>query len=719
MRYAIAGACAIVLALVQDANGFSPSATLLLGGALAALVLALLAIDGVVHAIPVRPWFPRVLRPLAITTMAVPGLLYGIWAAVGDSELPSWTSVALILTAVAAGTLIGWVRWPGDYAAATWTRGLVVATAFMASLHLAVHWVTGTLRAVRPGTELLHVGLFIGTWLASTAVALALATRYAGVPSGGRRWLSRTMAVATLVAGFVVLQADRVMLVDLYAAVHLWLGVIGLLGLDLGLRMFLSRRRSRAWSWVGVVAFAVLLAASGMLIVRWKSLGDVALRSELKNTSLGATALLLLPRPAKASQLPADLRHPALEFDQYLDAWPPNERFNVLLISIDAMRADALGPVDAPTPYMPVVASLAKDSVRFRRAYSPGSRTAMAMSSLTLGRYSANIDWNLWLYRGGKIFNRKTLAPERVEAFGGKFVFTTIPTFPEGTTLAERMKGAGYTTVAVPYAMQNQFFRKGTGFDRGFDHFEDLTQSRFKTPSSDKVAEIAVHQLQQLDKQPWFVWVHLYDPHEAKHKLDEYHRLLGITDHAVGTILEQVKSRGEYARTVVVVLADHGQAFGEHRHSGHASSLYDEQTRVPLLIRVPGVPGRDEDRPVTTIDATATLAALARADTRLLDGVNLMPLMTKNEYPPVRPVFTELHRFMSNKGERTKDLKAVIWDDYKLIIDRKRDTAELYNLAVDPKESKNLVREEPATFERLSAVLNRFVEAGERAHPLP
>jgi arylsulfatase A-like enzyme len=166
-------------------------------------------------------------------------------------------------------------------------------------------------------------------------------------------------------------------------------------------------------------------------------------------------------------------------------------------------------------------------------------------------------------------------------------------------------------------------------------------------------------------------------------------------------------------------MADHGESFGEHKGDRHGTSLYEEQARIPLFIRMPGAKPRSEDRPVAAIDVTATLLVLAGASTAAVDGVNLVPLLTRGAYPEGRPVFLEIHRYNSKGGKRSTDKKGVVIDDWKLVLDRKRDTAQLFDLEEDPRERVNLVAEEPEVYERLEAILASFLDGAERGHPLP
>ncbi len=186
-------------------------------------------------------------------------------------------------------------------------------------------------------------------------------------------------------------------------------------------------------------------------------------------------------------------------------------------------------------------------------------------------------------------------------------------------------------------------------------------------------------------------------------------------DGAVGALLRAV----DLERTAVVLLADHGEAFGEHRRHGHGSTLYDPQARIPLLLSVPGLPPSEVDTPVAAIDATTTLLVLGGADASATDGLNLLPLAQGRRTSSERPIFLELHRYLSSRGTRTADLKGVVLGDWKLVVDRKRDTAALYDLRSDPNERRNRLATAPERAALMRGMLDAFVHDAERDRPLP
>lgn len=716
LRFGLASLVVVGFVGLRDLGALSASATLLLTAAIAWLLLSLLGLEVLVGRLPVRGGFVKWLRvPAALLIVGVP-LVHGVPAYLeSHAALPSYTLVVLIASGAVSGVVVAFARVPLGYDREIWARATVVASALLSSLLVVVHASTSTMASVRAGTGSLHVALFAGSWIVTAGFVVLLSARFAGPPSSGEGWRALGVGVVVVVLGIALAEVDRRALVSLYEEVHVWLGLLGLLGIELGVRYALASRIGVRWIQAGFASWIVVGAVAILGLVRAGPLSEIAVRSELLAVPLGRSVIHLTPRGAQAPG-PVPARHPALDFDPLLSERRNGKPLNILLVTIDAWRFDSVQP-GAPDPKMPFLSGLAERSVFFTRAYAQGNRTAVAMSAIMLGRYSANLDWRLWVYSGGRIYDPSTMTSTELDALPGTAIHTTLPVFMKGRTLAERLDAIGYYTLATPYARENEFFREGVGFERGFDDFVDLTGQSWKAPSSEKVVSRAIAQQRSMPKgAPWFHWIHLYDPHESRGSAERYVERLGETDRAVERLVRTIDRRGD---TVLVFVADHGEALGEHGHFSHGTSLYEEQIHVPLIIRVPGVAPRLESTPVGAIDIPATLTAMFGANTEALDGVNLWPLLGSGAHPAGRPVFSELHRYMSRKGRRTGDMKAIISGDHKLVIDRLAGTAQLFNLKSDPGEERSLLNHDRDEQARLSAILESFVGIAEAEHPLP
>jgi arylsulfatase A-like enzyme len=575
----------------------------------------------------------------------------------------------------------------------------------------------GALRAVQPGRVHLHLWLFFCAWAACAGGVMLLAPRWS------RPAPLRHGVLATL-AGLALLELDRRALVDLYPAVHLWLLVLGLACLLRGLTTLAGVLRGPLLRVFGLAALGLTLLLAAAFVLRGGGTADAAQRAALVRTAPGSSLLWLrgrlgpalrsrAPRVSQATSGPHDPIH---GHRRYLDGAPLAEPLNVLLITVDALRADAVSRSDQPDPVAPHLQALARVSVDFERAYAQGSRTAISMSSLLLGRYPARLDWRLHTYVGGRI---TPLSQVPGEATGRDAAYTTLPVFPPAATLARRLSEAGLHTIGVPFAGKNQFFQRGSGFERGFRDYRDLSRAGWPTPASERVSELALQAIDAAAGRRWFAWVHYYDVHASRLTRDDYRRMLGFFDAGLGRLLDGLQSRGLRERTLVVLTSDHGEALGEHGNRGHATTLYEEQVRVPLLIHLPGVPPRRERRPVAVLDVSATLAVATGARTAGLDGVNLLPLMREGRYPPRRAIVTELHRYRGPGVRRTLDLDGLILGRHKLIVDRTREVEHFFDLQADPAEADDLILRPPPQYPQLRAVLERFVTRHGREHPLP
>jgi choline-sulfatase len=342
------------------------------------------------------------------------------------------------------------------------------------------------------------------------------------------------------------------------------------------------------------------------------------------------------------------------------------------------------------------------------------------VGSLLLGTYPAHIDWRLLVYRGGgKLLDPAAMSPGELDALQGRFVYSTVPT-SGGRMLSERLRRSGYRTLATAYAGHNEFFRSDGAYDRGWTAFEDMADQAWVAPTSQHVAAAARRQRARgRSAKRWFQWIHFYDPHEARGTASRYDRMVRAFDDALGELLVELEESGAMDRTVIVLTADHGEALGEHRHKAHATSLYEEQVRIPLLIAAPGLEPRRIADPVSLVDVTATLSVVGGAETEGLDGVNLWPTLLEGEPMPARPIFLQLHRYFSNRPQRTMDLAGVVEGKHKLVVDRLRGTARLFDLERDPGETRSVLPHEPERGADLLRTLETFLGRAEEAHPLP
>ena len=620
------------------------------------------------------------------------------------------------LLAAAAGLLLTGIAGPWRWVdPAPSARRLVAAAAggaVAAALFGGLIGSTAVLVAVPPGGLGLQLQFYVGAWAAMQLGAWVLAERALRRVEGGEG--RPLVGVAAVAAGALLALADQRLFVGLYPAVHHWLKAHAYLAVDLGVAWLIVGRRLPTAGWVAWLALAAVgLAGQPSL--------DVLGRASLASGAWGRPLIRALdrsppPPPPKVPDpaLDAVLAPPAPAGAGGGAAAGPLEasRPDLLLVTIDALRADSVPPGGA-------VAGLMERGVAYARAYSQGAQTDVSVSALMAGRYPLHLPW------------RRAYVVERPGGWdlvdsppddAARSTATSAPGPYTTPLLAERLKAAGYRTAATTYVGDDVLLPKVVGVDRGFDAFAPLGALGWRTPTSARVVERAQAELRRLRAEesgnPWFLWVHLYDPHESGGDRQRYVRLIVEADRALASLLAAVDAPG--ARPVAIALAsDHGEMFGEHGGTGHGASLHEPAVHVPMALVAPGIEPQVETRPVAVLDLAATLCALAGADRSDLDGVNLLPAAAGGAYPADRPVFAEAVRWHRTGGDRSIHRVAMIRGPLKLTWDRLVRTEVLADVVEDPGETDNLALAQPVRAAKLSGLLRYWVARGESLNPTP
>lgn len=661
------------------------------------------------------------------------------WAlvVVATGVVPVWGAVRCIaVESLRAGLALSALTWgAGVFVAYGVTRlgrdelriPFLLSVCQLAAFFVEAHFVESTLGPVRPGTEWMRLGMFFGMWGASLALSPGWMFRVSDAVADDvmLRFRVRVRQIAATAVralsgfgGLVLVIADRYVFEGLYPGYHNWMLFVGLCSISVALvpavkRLLPEGGRPVAWG----VALASLIVAPVVWVFVSSAAVDPLVRSAIDDARVAPLVLRLREAEPLATGL-EEPEHAALEYDRRLDDRPPMPRPNIVLISVDTLRSDWVGPTVENAGNTPRIDELIEESAWFPRGYAPGNRTAVSMSALHLGLYSANIEWNLFIWKAGRVYDPAKMTELQRQRLGDDWGYTTVPTFPHRGTLAERLKRAGYATMGRPYVKNDAFFRKGLGFERGYDVY-DNSAVRGTTTSMPVVRSA----LKQVDARPadrpFFQWIHLFDPHEGKARPDSYRPMIVATDEAIGAYVDGLRERGLWDSTMLVIVSDHGEAFGEHGFRFHGHSLYDEQILVPVIVRVPGASGRTTDLPVSVLDVVPTMLIAAEADVTETDGVNLLPFVFGEALDPDRPVFSEMHRYRGNSGEANRDAKAVIVGHDKLIYNRKKEWVKLFDVGSDPDELENLSVERFDRTRELLSMLVSWVNPRERARPLP
>lgn len=378
-----------------------------------------------------------------------------------------------------------------------------------------------------------------------------------------------------------------------------------------------------------------------------------------------------------------------------------------MLVTIDSLRADHVGALGYARPTTPALDTFAAESVVFESAYSPSAKTPTAIPALLTGRYPSE----LW----------------RDDAH-----FTTYG--PRNVFLAETLSEAGYRTAAFP---SHWYFEPRYGLGQGFGVWQPYVAERGrmeKQPTAETVVVAAVESLQNSPpdrERPFFVWLHLLDPHKdyiehldiprfGDDPIDRYDHEIRYVDTWLAYLFDVLSRRADWDRTVVVVTSDHGEAFGEHGYRYHGFGLHEHQLRVPLIVRLPGVEPRRVDAPVGLIDLAPTLLDLAgvrpeesRRARMGLRGRTLLPLLGGFEREPA-PIFAEMPR-----GPHNAEQLALRVGRHKLMYSAASNRWQLFDLVADPLEQTDLAAAEPDTLAELRAALTRLRAGLDRRAPIP
>lgn len=367
------------------------------------------------------------------------------------------------------------------------------------------------------------------------------------------------------------------------------------------------------------------------------------------------------------------------------------ERPNIVLVTVDTLRADHLGFMGYPRPTSPALDALAARGAAFRWVFAQGPQTKASMPSMFIGRYFSEIERSpdLW-----------------------------AQIHPENVTLAERLQAAGYHTAGIP---SHRFFLPGYGLDQGFSEWDLSIVRRFQRqmPSvvtGHLVSDRAVAWLARRDATagPFFLWVHYFDPHHfyqdhdgidfGAEDLDRYDEEVRYTDDQIGRLLGALAEGPHGERTYVIVHSDHGEGFFEHGYRYHGQHLFNDQVRVPLVIAGPGVVPGMVETPVALLDVAPTVLALAGvAGGPGLRGESLLPF-ARGEAPARGPVFVEMV-----KDATHSDRRAIIDWPWKLQYGITFDEYTLFDLSVDPDEQTDLSGAFPGELSRLRGRLRQWM----------
>jgi arylsulfatase A-like enzyme len=352
---------------------------------------------------------------------------------------------------------------------------------------------------------------------------------------------------------------------------------------------------------------------------------------------------------------------------------------NVIFIFVDALRPDHLGAYGYERNTSPNIDKLAARSIIFENAYTPSPNTFEALPKFMQSSY-----WD------------------------GHF-----------KTWTEALDDNGYNNLLFP--------RRIATLRRHVKGMKEAYRGRARTFDYTIDRAIKILGEQPVDR-PFCAYLYSTDTHRPyiEHKdfnfgssiIDRYDGEIAFTDYHLGRLFDWLAESGRLDKTVIVLMADHGESLGERGMYKHSAVLYNDQIKIPMIIHVPGLEPRRVRERVSSIDLGSTiLGTVGLPPTEESVGVNLLPLMRGEQFtrPPVYGEQTRGQESPYIPRERSalsesKKYMVVTQDGYKLIYNRNYHTFELFDLNSDPLEQNNLYNREPERAEVMKYLLGRFID---------
>ncbi len=383
---------------------------------------------------------------------------------------------------------------------------------------------------------------------------------------------------------------------------------------------------------------------------------------------------------------------------------PPTSERSLVLVTLDTTRADRVGAYGSRAVPTPNLDRLAREGVLFEDTVSQVPLTLPSHATMMTGLYPA---------AHGVRHNGLYRLPERVE------------------TLAERLRESGFETAAFVGAY---VLNRGYGLEQGFETYDDVAVDRYsggedqlfeaQRTADDVNAAVfrwldARHEAGRAGR--LFLWVHYYDPHAPYAPPERpgralagegYDREISYVDACLGDLLARLRQEGILDRALLVVAGDHGESLGEHDERTHGLFVYRASLHVPFLMRIPGAlpAGRRVAGPAELVDLAPTaLDLLGLAPLADAEGVSLLPRI-EGDAAPGAAAFSET--WMPRLEFGWSELYRVRDERFAYVA---APTPELYDLADDPGETRNLATADPARAEDMAGWIRDWRAATSRA----
>lgn len=370
--------------------------------------------------------------------------------------------------------------------------------------------------------------------------------------------------------------------------------------------------------------------------------------------------------------------------------WDP---FNVVLVTIDTLRADHLGCYGHTRIKTPHLDKLAEKGTLFENAVAQVPITPPSHASMFTGTYPG---------------------VHQVRNVAGFSLDSSRP------TLAKMLQERGWQTAAFVGAA---VLAKATGLNQGFQTYDDKMDDPDLGSESPQLraGRVIDRALEWLDKQsqqsPFFLWVHVYDPHapyeapppfKNQYAKEPYDGEIAYVDGELGRLFNAVETKFPSDKTFLAVLSDHGEGLSEHGEPTHGVFLYDTTLRIPWIMAGPGIPpGKRVKDQARTIDLLPTLVSLLGGEMPSeCQGTSLLPALSGQK---VNTDYSYAESLMPKIDMGWAELRAMRTANWKYV---RAPRPELYDLAKDPQELVNVIQQYPVEAEKLESQLRELTSTG-------
>jgi len=615
------------------------------------------------------------------------GAVKGVRLLILGAAVIGLLGLVLGLAITAAGRLLRRVS-PSACGRASRAAPVVVLAPLL--LYDAFALFAGRRAAEIPGHRALSVVLFLlGAALVHLAVRRyrrALDRIRGGALAGAR---ARVPVAGLAALALAALLINRAVLPRLYGWFHATLSVATFVLAIAAARLAMAGRAApplaggggRRWRFAAAALLTV--AATGYSL--WGLRGSQILRfAAFERTALAGLVLRGLPLALAPRTIAAAERHASEQELPPLPEGPRRPDADVVVITIDALRADHLGAYGYARKTTPHIDALAAGATRFERAYSQAPHTSFSIASMLTGKYFPTL---------------ARLAPGEIH-----------------TPIAAVLRNYGWRTAA--FYPPSVFYVDAPKLKAYADTHFSFEYVKFEYLDAERRVDQIEAYFDTVKPKKAYVWVHFFEPHEPYEAhadfpfgaadIDRYDSEIAYVDRAVGRLVDYLRRNRPGA--IIVVAADHGEEFDEHGGRYHGSALYDEQLHIPLIVAVPGVPPHRITGPVQLIDVTPTVLNLLDIPVPArMRGTDLGPWLATPPADPDRlpPAFAEV-----------EDKRMVVWRKEKLICDLNWGFCAYHDLAVDPGEHHNAADERPDRAAFLRGLLDEWLDGHVRLEPL-